>query len=165
MRNDLRLNFLTRRQMISILLLFMAFFVLDIYFEQALGTTRSELIIDLILESPRLILFMTLFFTIWKALSPNVALRPITTKQQTDQAGCAALWQETLNQDFAQWGFTKSEAEVAQELLLGKSLKEIAAKRFTSEKTIRNQCRNIYAKSSTAGRHELAAHFLKKSWP
>ena len=72
-------------------------------------------------------------------------------------------WRSQLEEQFKDWTLSKSEAEVAEALLEGMSLKEIASKRFTSEKTIRNQCRNIYAKSGTTGRHELAAYFLKKS--
>ena len=41
------------------------------------------------------------------------------------------------------------------------SLKEIAAVRVTSERTIRTQARSIYAKAGLSGRAALSAYFLE----
>ena len=64
--------------------------------------------------------------------------------------------------EFEIWGLSKSEKEIASLLLQGKSSKEISALRFTSERTIRNQCRAIYEKSNFSGKSELSAHFLNE---
>ncbi len=59
-----------------------------------------------------------------------------------------------------QWGLSPSEKEIALYLLAGKSSKQIAEARFTSERTIRNQCGFIYGKSGCAGRSEFSAYFF-----
>lgn len=69
-------------------------------------------------------------------------------------------FQQQLLQQLDAWGLSKSEGEIAILLLKGKSSKEIAAIRHTSERTIRNQCQAIYAKSGLGGRHEIAPFFF-----
>ena len=46
-------------------------------------------------------------------------------------------------------------------MLKGLSLKEIAALRSTSERTVREQARAVYRKSGLSGRSALAAFFLE----
>lgn len=67
-----------------------------------------------------------------------------------------------IEDEFEKWQLSQSEKEIAYLLLKGTSSKDIAAKRFTSERTIRNQCAAIYHKSSTKGKVEFSAHFLQK---
>jgi DNA-binding NarL/FixJ family response regulator len=50
---------------------------------------------------------------------------------------------------------------VALLLLKGLSLKEIAAVRATSERTIRAQARSVYSKAGLTGRASLSAFFLE----
>lgn len=68
---------------------------------------------------------------------------------------------ELIVEQFATWQLTDSEKEIAQFLLKGFSLKEIAALRGTAEKTIRQQASSIYQKSGTSGRHAFAAWFME----
>ena len=58
-------------------------------------------------------------------------------------------------------GGTSAEREVSLFLLKGLSTKEIAAARRTSDQTVRQQARAIYAKAGLSGRAELAAFFLE----
>jgi len=59
------------------------------------------------------------------------------------------------------WGLSPSEAEVAQLLIKGLSMREISQAREVKEETIRQQATPAYAKSGYAGRHEIAAHFIE----
>ncbi len=66
-----------------------------------------------------------------------------------------------MRSQFADWGLSPSECEVALLLIKGLTMKEIAIARDVKEKTVRQQATSIYAKSGYAGRHELAAHFIE----
>jgi len=72
---------------------------------------------------------------------------------------------EAIERQFAAWGLSESEREVAFLLLKGLSLKEIANVRGVAEKTIRKQSLAIYRKAALAGRAELAAYFLEDLLP
>jgi DNA-binding CsgD family transcriptional regulator len=60
---------------------------------------------------------------------------------------------EVISSQFSDWKLTASEREVGLLLLKGFSLKEIAALRGTSEKTIRQQASSVYKKAGLSGRH------------
>jgi len=64
---------------------------------------------------------------------------------------------------FSEWCLTKSEVEIAHLLLSAKSLKEIAAFRFTSEGTLKNQARSIYQKAMVKNRVEFMALIIENS--
>lgn len=66
-----------------------------------------------------------------------------------------------MRNQFANWGLSPSECDVALLLIKGLSMKEISMAREVKEKTIRQQATAIYAKSGYAGRHELVAHFIE----
>ncbi len=68
---------------------------------------------------------------------------------------------EAIGHQFAVWGLTPAEAEIAGLMLKGLPLADIAALRRTSEATIRQQAQGIYRKSGLANRAELAAYFLE----
>lgn len=68
---------------------------------------------------------------------------------------------EKIKQQFIKWHLTNAEAEIGFLLIKGFSLKEIAALRATSERTVREQARSIYQKAGIAGRSELTAYFLE----
>jgi len=59
------------------------------------------------------------------------------------------------------WNLTEAERAVALLLLKGLSLKEIAALRATTERTIRAQAHALYAKAGVTGRASLSAFFLE----
>ena len=68
---------------------------------------------------------------------------------------------EAIDRQFLTWKLTEAERDVGLLILKGLSLKEIAATRVTSERTIRAQARSIYAKAGLSGRAALSAFFLE----
>jgi len=66
-----------------------------------------------------------------------------------------------IQRQFSRWELSAAESVIALLLLKGLSLKEIAAMRLTSERTVREQARNVYRKAGLSGRPELAAFFLE----
>jgi len=66
-----------------------------------------------------------------------------------------------INTEFAGWKLTESENEIGWLLLKGLSFKEIAEARGTSERTVRQQARAIYAKSGLSSRSDVAAYFFE----
>lgn len=68
---------------------------------------------------------------------------------------------EQIDRQFADWGLTPAEREVALLMLKGLRHKEIASVRETSERTVRQQALTIYKKAGLDGRTDLAAFFLE----
>ena len=68
---------------------------------------------------------------------------------------------QAIDAQFSRWNLTEAEREVALLLLKGLSHKEIAAVRATSERTVREQARALYAKAGLTGRAALSAFFLE----
>ena len=68
---------------------------------------------------------------------------------------------QAIARQFRQWNLTEAEREVALLLLKGLSSKEIALMRSSSERTVREQARAVYAKAGLAGRAALSAYFLE----
>jgi DNA-binding CsgD family transcriptional regulator len=68
---------------------------------------------------------------------------------------------EAIEAQFSRWNLTEAESEVALLLLKGLSLKEIAAVRATTERTVRAQARSLYSKAGLTGRAALSAFFLE----
>ena len=68
---------------------------------------------------------------------------------------------DAIDAQFERWRLTPAEREVAVLMLKGLSHKEIAAARESSERTVRQQARAIYAKANLSGRAALSAFFLE----
>lgn len=66
-----------------------------------------------------------------------------------------------ISAEFTRWKLTDAEQEIGWMLLKGLSLRIIAEARGTSERTVRQQARAIYAKSGLGNRADLAAFFLE----
>lgn len=62
---------------------------------------------------------------------------------------------------FKRWSLSPAESSVALFLLKGLSHKEIAELREVSERTVRQQSREVYRKSGLSGRAALSAYFLE----
>jgi DNA-binding CsgD family transcriptional regulator len=91
-------------------------------------------------------------------------LREVKGKLVEERSRAARLSGELLDfmqSQFARWGLSPSESDVALLLIRGLSMKEIARARQVKEKTVRQQAASVYAKSGYAGRHELVAHFIE----
>jgi DNA-binding CsgD family transcriptional regulator len=70
-----------------------------------------------------------------------------------------------VDAQFAAWGLTPTEREVASLLLQGLGHKQIAGRTGRSERTVRQHAVAIYEKSGIGGRAELAAFFLHDLLP
>jgi DNA-binding CsgD family transcriptional regulator len=68
---------------------------------------------------------------------------------------------QAIDEQFSRWNLTKGEREIALLLLKGLSTKEAAAVRGSSERTVREQARSVYAKAGVTGRAGLSAFFLE----
>ncbi|QSX33819.1 LuxR family transcriptional regulator [Shewanella avicenniae] len=82
----------------------------------------------------------------------NISTRMKAAREEYTQA---------VQQQFEQWGLTRSEQEVALLLLKGLSFREIAGVRNTKEKTVRQQASSIYTKAEVDGRHSFCAWFME----
>lgn len=68
---------------------------------------------------------------------------------------------DAIDVQFTRWALTDAEREVALLLLKGLASKEIAAVRGSSERTVREHARAVYAKAGLTGRAALSAFFLE----
>ncbi len=66
-----------------------------------------------------------------------------------------------IDRQMREWGLSPAEREVALLLLKGFSSKEIAVHLGKSERTVRQQCSDVYKRSGLGGRAELSAFFLE----
>lgn len=75
----------------------------------------------------------------------------------------AAVPQDDISAAFDGWKLTLAERDIALMMLQGLRYKQIAGKRGTSERTVRQQAQVILKKASLDGRADLAAHFLSRT--
>lgn len=68
---------------------------------------------------------------------------------------------QAIDGQFSAWELTPAERDVGLLLLKGLTHKEIADARSTSERTVRQQGREVYRKAGVSGRAELSAWFLE----
>ncbi len=143
----------------------------DISLELFEGMPLEELAYALMLESSILIVVFFATNFVWKKFAIEKENCALIEKDLIQVQELANSWERKSKQyvqefqgfilhNFSEWGLTKSEREIAHFILKGSSSKEIAAHRFTSERTIRNQCRPIYEKSKLNGKNEFSAFFL-----
>lgn len=66
-----------------------------------------------------------------------------------------------IEHEFDKWGLTSAERDIALLMLKGLRLKDIAAARGTSERTVRQQAQAVYKKAGLDGRSDLAAYFIE----
>jgi DNA-binding CsgD family transcriptional regulator len=79
--------------------------------------------------------------------------------------GAVQEMRSAMEDQFARWRFSQTEAKIANALIRGYSLKQIAGMYDKSERTVRNQTVAIYEKSGMTGRSDLAAFFLADLFP
>ncbi len=72
---------------------------------------------------------------------------------------------QAMQDQFERWKFSETEKRIADALIRGYSLKQIAGLHDKSERTVRNQTTVIYEKSGMTGRSDLAAFFLADLFP
>lgn len=89
------------------------------------------------------------------------ASRAEAERWRTEAGDLIAGLGSAIDAQFARWGLSAAEQDVALLLLKGLSHKEIGEIRGTGEATARQQARAIYRKAGLQGRHDLAAFFLE----
>lgn len=88
----------------------------------------------------------------------RAALDRLGAEAEARASGASAL----LDLHFARWALTAAEREVALQVLRGRSYREVADSRATSEHTVRNQAYAVYRKAGVGSRAEMAAFFLEQ---
>jgi len=162
------------RKLVSWTLVVVIVFAIQDFFED-IGQRSDWMMIatDVIYVS----LMIALLLYIWK-LTPLAGTRrnDLLSTQIDEKTRDADQWRnevkklieglgQLIYQQFQQWKLSSAEQEIAVMLLKGFSLKEIAAMRDTSERTVRQQATRIYAKADLSGRAELSAFFLEDLLP
>lgn len=107
------------------------------------------------------LVFLAMSLVLFRELRHVWELNRAVVEQQSKMARLSGDLMGVMQRQFAQWGLSPSESEVALLLIKGLSMKEISELREVKEKTVRQQATSIYSKSGYAGRHELAAHFIE----
>ncbi len=87
------------------------------------------------------------------------ALRAAVGPRERDAPGDAPA--DAVRAVFDAFGLSERQLEVLQRALLGESAREIAARLFISELTVRNHLHAIYERVGTSGRRELQGRFLR----
>lgn len=80
---------------------------------------------------------------------------------ETALASASGALAEVIEAQFAAWGLTPAERDVAMFALKGFDLAEIARLRGAAQGTVRAQMAAVYAKSGTSGRGQFAAFFVE----
>jgi DNA-binding NarL/FixJ family response regulator len=70
-----------------------------------------------------------------------------------------------IERQFDRWDLSLAERQIALLLLGGLSHKQIASRRDSSERTVRQQAHALYGKAGLSGRADLAAFFLQDLFP
>lgn len=145
----------------------------DITFYFLEGHPLKDMIFDLFLEATLLILVLFTANYVWKKFTSEKETKESIELDLKQTKLLANIWEKKskhfvdefqahVTAQFTEWNLSKSEKEIAILVLQGKSSKKISTTRFTSERTIRNQCRSIYEKSGLGGKSELSAYFLNE---
>lgn len=138
-----------------VLILAVIFFAYDIITDLAHG---EESTVHMVIE---VLVFIAMSLVLFRELNHVRELSRAVAEQQSQMARLSGDLMAVMKAQFAQWGLSPSESEVALLLIKGLSMKEISELRSVKEKTVRSQATSIYAKSGYAGRHELVAHFIE----
>ncbi|MGB0799053.1 MAG: helix-turn-helix transcriptional regulator, partial [Planktomarina sp.] len=74
----------------------------------------------------------------------------------------SSRFQEVIELQFVEWGFSATESEIGILLIKGLSIAEIAEIRNRSQATIKAQNTSIYNKSGMANRAQLVSYFVEE---
>lgn len=118
----------------------------------------SDSVLHIAIES---LVFLAVSTVLFGELRRVKNLQTVVSTEQSKTARLSGELLVVMRNQFARWGLSRSESEVALLLIKGLSMREISHVRQVKEKTVRQQATSIYAKSGYAGRHELVAHFIE----
>jgi DNA-binding CsgD family transcriptional regulator len=98
--------------------------------------------------------------SVWGTRQLAAVLRRTQRLEEGMRAATGAFL-DLLEENFARWGLTPSERDVALLAIKGLSIAEIAQIRATREGTIKAQCAAIYRKAGVSGRAQLLSLFIE----
>ncbi|MFN0114128.1 MAG: helix-turn-helix transcriptional regulator [Paracoccaceae bacterium] len=81
--------------------------------------------------------------------------------QETQLMAAKGALADVISAQFAAWGLTPAERDVAMFALKGLDVADIAEARTAAQGTVRAQLTNIYAKAGVSGRAQFAALFVE----
>jgi DNA-binding CsgD family transcriptional regulator len=146
--------------------------IVDVAADIVAGTAIAHIVLEAVIA---LIALAAVVFLMWQVVGEARAAR----RQAAELTGhlqetriAAEEWRkeaqgllqglgEQIDRQFAKWGLSGAEKEVALFLLKGYSHRDISGLRQVSEATARQQARAVYKKAGVAGRHDLSAFFLE----
>lgn len=97
-----------------------------------------------------------------RAYRSEPATEPAEPRRQHIPSSTMKMVRDGIDDDFSAWNLSSAERDVAWFMLRGLPLKEIAALRGTSERTVRQQAQSIYRKADLEGRSDLAGRVLER---
>jgi len=152
----------------------------DLFIDAGMGTSINHIVLEAVIVIGSVAIFLRVMYLIFNRerekhkkihhellkqvnsiTLESLKLREDNKKYKEDSQKLLKGIGEIIDLQFDEWQLSKSEKDVAILLLKGLSHKEIADIRNTSEKTIRQQSSQIYAKSNLEGRAQLSAFFLE----
>lgn len=153
---------------ILVLLIFISFFIFDIYTNALDGVARNHIVHEIVLCIFSLGLLSWQIILITRSKKKLIVLQSelLETKKsyfewKTKSQEPSKHLSRLIDEQMENWSLSPSEKDIALLLIKGLSMKEIAEIRQTHEKTVRQQAATLYKKSGLSGRQELSAFFLE----
>ena len=141
------------------------FIGVDLITDSGEGAGAGHLVAELTVLVAAAFGFGTMLWRFGRLRRALAESRPDAGRWQAENRGLVQGLGVAIARQFAAWGLSEAESDVGLLLLKGLSLQEIADLRETSERTVREQARAVYRKSSLAGRNALSAYFLEDLLP
>ncbi len=142
--------------------------ILDIVADLGHGANVLHITQETVVCVFALMLLLMLFFNTRTQAKRNAQLcveldeaRIRSVQASKELINAKRIFGDEISKQFAIWGLTDSEANIALLTLKGFSAKEIATYRNASEKTVRNQLTSIYKKSGTTSKVSFIAWFME----
>jgi DNA-binding CsgD family transcriptional regulator len=163
------INLSERRGAVALYLaLAFAFLVIDPILDLRGGEGLHHVLIEAVMALFTLVGLAAIFWDIRQERARRGRLERDLLDAHSDAArwraeaqGLLAGLGQAIDRQFQRWGLTPAERDVGILLLKGLSHKEAADIRATSERTVRQQARELYRKAGVGGRAELSAWFLE----
>ncbi len=94
--------------------------------------------------------------------SKKLAEVPVDLNSESDEHLVTKMDEFYIVRDYSMWQLTPRETEIVEQLLLGKSNREIASALFISETTVKRHLANVFIKTNVASRQALMAEIHRK---
>lgn len=121
----------------------------------------ARAIAALFLLAGMLLLARQLSYRMQMARRSILALQEEKSQFAREHAVLVESMRVAIQDQFRRWQLTPAETQLAEDLIRGYSIEQIAALRGKRSSTVRNQSVRLYARTGMTGRHELAAFFLE----